>query len=78
MRLAIGSRTYEFQLVPGPLRAAGGRPTASLCGHQRRRILISAAVPAEVRTELAALAVSAAWQHELIQRPPVTFVGDVS
>ena len=78
MRLAIGSRTYEFTLVPGPLRVAGGRPTASLCDHPRRRILISAAVPVEVRTELAALAVTAAWQHELIQRPPVTFVGDVS
>ena len=77
MRLSIGSRTYDFQLVPGPLRH-GGRPTASLCDHQRRRILISAAVPAEVRTELAALAVTAAWQHELIQRPAVPFVGDVS
>lgn len=77
MQLTIGSRTYCFRLSTGPLRQ-GGKRCASLCDHHRRRILISGAVPAEVRLEVAALAVTEAWQHELVQRPPLRFVGDVS
>lgn len=76
MQLEIGSKAYRFRLVRGPLKQ-GRKRCGSLCDHARREILISAAVPPEVRLEVAALAVSAAWKHETIHRPPVAFVGDV-
>ena len=77
MELTIGSRTYSFHLFAGPLWHEG-RCCASLCDHHDRRILISDRVPAQVRMEVAALAVTAAWQRETIERPPLRFVGDVS
>jgi hypothetical protein len=77
MDLTIGSKTYSFHLYAGPLRK-GGRRCASVCDHRRQRILISDRVPQQVRLEVAALAVSEAWQRELVQRPPFRFVGDVS
>jgi hypothetical protein len=77
MHLDIGSRAYSLSVVPGPLRRAG-RQCASICDHQAQRILVSAAVPPELRTEIAALAVNEAWKHQTIQRPPFRFVGDVS
>ena len=76
MRLEVGSETYQFRLVPGPLKR-GRKRCGSLCDHGRREILISDAVPAEVRLEVAALAISEAWKHQTIHRPPVQFVGDV-
>jgi hypothetical protein len=77
MLLEIGSETYWFHLVPGPLKQ-GHRRIGSLCDHRRREILVSDAVPPEVRSEVAALAVSEAWKRHVVQRPPVAFVGDVS
>lgn len=77
MRLEIGNRTYEFRIARGPLKL-GGRRRAVVCDHRKRRILISAKVPAEVRAEVAALSVSEAWKREMVQRPPIDFVGDVS
>ena len=76
MRLEIGSETYQFRLVPGPLRQ-GRKRCGSVCDHRKREILISDAVPSEVRLEVTALAISAAWEHHTVQRPPLRFVGDV-
>jgi hypothetical protein len=76
MQLEVGSETYHFRLVPGPLRQ-GRKRCGSVCDHARREILISAAVPPEVRLEVAALAISEAWKHQTVQRPPMKFVGDV-
>ena len=76
MQLEIGSEIYQFRLVPGPLKR-GRKRCGSLCDHARREILISDAVPAQVRLEVAALAVSEAWKHQTIRRPPVAFVGEV-
>ena len=76
MQLDIGSKAYDFRLVAGPLKK-GRQRLGSLCDHGTREILISDVVPPEVRLEVAALAVSAAWQHEGVHRPPVNFVGDV-
>ena len=77
MQLEIGSRAYQFQIVPGPLRK-GRQRCASVCDPVRRRILISSAVPPQVRMEVTALAVAEAWKREIIQRPPLRFVGNVS
>ena len=77
MHLEIGSRSYELRLSPGPL-TFGGIRTATLCDHQRRQILISATVPRQLRAHLSALAVTEAWKRQMIQRPPIAFVGDVS
>jgi hypothetical protein len=76
MQLEVGSETYQFRLVPGPLKR-GRKRCGSLCDHARRAILISDSVPVEVRLEVAALAISAAWKHQTVRRPPVEFVGDV-
>lgn len=76
MHLEIGARTYDLRLVPGPLRF-GRKRCGSVCDHRTRQILISASVPPEVRVEVAALAVSEAWKHQSVQRPPLRFVGDV-
>ena len=62
MEIEIGQHTYEFALTPGPLRSAGRR-CGSVCDHGARRILISDALPPEVRLEVAALAVSEAWRR---------------
>jgi hypothetical protein len=77
MRLEIGSRSYELRLSPGPL-TFGGIRTATLCDHQRRQILVSSTVPRPMRTQLTALAITEAWKRQMIQRPPIAFVGDVS
>ena len=77
MRLEIGHRSYDFQISRGPLRL-GGRRRAAVCDHRKRRILVSAKVPGEVRAEVAALSVAEAWKRQMIQRPPIEFVGDVS
>ena len=77
MRLDIGSETYCFRLVSGPLMK-GRKRLGSVCDHDRREILISDAVPPEVRLEVAALAVSAAWERQIVSRPPVKFLGDVA
>ena len=77
MQLGVASETYDFRLVSGPLKK-GRKRIGSVCDHDRREILISDAVPAEVRLEVAALAVSAAWEHQTISRPPMRFVGDVA
>ena len=53
MQLEIGSRAYRFRLVDGPL-VAGNKRCGSVCDHARREILVSSAVPAEVRLEVAA------------------------
>jgi hypothetical protein len=63
-------------MVAGPLKK-GRQRCGSLCDSQRRRILISSSLPPEVRLEVAALAVSEAWKREVIQRPPLRFVGNV-
>ena len=76
MQLEIGLETYDFRLVPGPLKR-GRKRCGSLCDHARREILVSASLPAEVRLEVTALAVSEAWKHQMVRRPPVAFVGDV-
>ena len=76
MHLEIGLETYDFRLVPGPLKQ-GRKRCGSLCDHARREILISASLPPEVRLEVTALAVSEAWKHQMVRRPPVAFVGDV-
>ena len=76
MQLEIGLETYDFRLVDGPLKQ-GRKQCGSVCDHARREILISAMLPAEVRLEVVALAVSEAWKHQMIRRPPVEFVGDV-
>jgi hypothetical protein len=76
MKLEVGSETYDFRLVAGPLKQ-GRKRCGSLCDHGKREILISAIVPPEVRLEVAALAISAAWKHQTVQRPPMNFVGDV-
>ena len=77
MQLEIGSRAYQFQMVPGPLRK-GRQRCASVCDAVGRRILISSEVPPEVRLEVAVIAVTEAWQREIIQRPPLRFIGNVS
>jgi hypothetical protein len=77
MQLEIASRAYQFELVPGPLRK-GRQRCATLCDMKRQRILVSSAVPPEVRLEVAVLAVTEAWNREVIQRPPLRFVGNVS
>ena len=77
MQLEVGLQSYQFEMVPGPLRK-GRQRCASLCDSQGRRILISSSVPPEVRLEVAVLAVSEAWKREIIQRPPLRFVGNVS
>jgi hypothetical protein len=77
MHLEIGSRAYRFRLIDGPL-TAGEKRCASVCDHGRREILVSSSVPPEVRLEVAAQAVTEAWKHEVMQRPPMRFVGDVS
>ena len=77
MRLEIGSETYQFRLVTGPLQQDGKR-CGSLCDHKTREILVSAAVPQEVRLEVAVLAVTEAWKRQIVQRPPLVFVGDVT
>ena len=76
MQLEVGSETYQFRLVPGPLKQ-GRKRCGSLCDHARREILVSATVPPEVRLEVAALAISEAWQRQTVRRPPMRFVGDV-
>ena len=76
MQLEIGLETYDFRLVDGPLKQ-GRKQCGSVCDHARREILISATLPVEVRLEVVALAVSEAWKHQMIRRPPVEFVGDV-
>lgn len=76
MHLEIGNRVYDLRTVAGPLRFAR-KHCASVCDHRTRQILISGAIPLEVRPEVVALAVSEAWKHESLQRPPLRFVGDV-
>ena len=76
MKLEIGSETYDFRLVEGVLKQ-GAQTCGSLCDHARREILISASLPSEIRLEVAALAVSEAWNYKTVQRPPMGFVGDV-
>ena len=78
MRLTIGSRSYQFEVVPDQLLDARGKPCASLCDHASRRILISSAVPWQVRTEIAALAVAEAWQHQAFYAGAIPFVGSVN
>lgn len=77
MRVEIGHRSYEFRISRAPLKL-GGRRRAAVCDHRRRRILVSVKVPSEVRAEVAALSVAEAWKRQMIQRPPIEFVGDVS
>lgn len=80
MKLNVGSRSYRFEVVPGPLRDAQGRACASLCDHAKRRILVSAWVPLQVRTEVAALAVSEAWKYQATHGDDaaIPFVGVVN
>ena len=77
MQVEIGHRSYDFQISRAAL-TVGGRRRAAVCDHRRRRILVSARVPSEVRAEVAALSVAEAWKRQMIQRPPIEFVGDVS
>ncbi len=79
MNLDIGSRSYRFQVVPGPLRNREGKRCATLCDHAKGEILVSDAVPWQVRSEITALAVSEAWRHQAFNSaaPVIPFVGGV-
>jgi len=44
MQLEVGLKSYQFEMVSGPLRK-GRQRCASLCDSQGRRILISSSVP---------------------------------
>jgi hypothetical protein len=79
MKLEIGTRSYQFKIVPGKLRARNGQRCATLCDHSRRQILVSESVPLQVRSEIVALAVSEAWKHQAFhgEKPAIPFVGAV-
>ena len=76
MQLAIGSSTYQFRVVQGPLKR-GRKRLGCLCDHERREILISASVPPQLRAEVAALGVSEAWRRQSVFHPPMRVIGDV-
>jgi hypothetical protein len=60
IKIPIGDRLYQLVAVRGEIRV-NGRTFASACRHDRRTIEVSDRVPLRFRAQVAAAAVSVAW-----------------
>ena len=77
MQVVIGDRAYELRLVMGRL-IVEGESCGSIVDHDKGEILVSDLIPMTLRMDVAAQAVSEAWEHQIAKRPQVRFVGQVT
>jgi hypothetical protein len=81
MQLQIGSKVYQFRIIPG-LLMNGSKAVSSIVNHNKGEILVWGKLPESVRMEIAAAAINDAWTYQMAQQAPpqpqpLPFVGEV-